>query len=86
VAVRYVGPEEARIFDAHLMLLGDAEVLADVKSRISSGAGAAAAWVDALAVVERQWSELPDPTCGHAQRTCGRWGRRFWARSPAQGP
>jgi multiphosphoryl transfer protein len=61
VAAREVGPEEARIFDAHLMLLGDAEVLADVKNRVSSGVGAAVAWVDALAVVEKQWSELPDP-------------------------
>jgi multiphosphoryl transfer protein len=61
VAAREVGPEEARIFDAHLMLLGDAEVLTDVKNRVSSGVGAAVAWVDALAVVERQWSELPDP-------------------------
>jgi multiphosphoryl transfer protein len=61
VAAREVGPEEARIFDAHLMLLGDAEVLADVKNRVSSGVDAAVAWVDSLAVVEKQWSELPDP-------------------------
>jgi phosphocarrier protein FPr len=61
VAVREVGPQEAQIFDAHLMLLGDAEVLADVKHRVTSGAGAVTAWVDALAVVEKQWSELPDP-------------------------
>ena len=61
VAARDVGPQEARIFDAHLMLLGDAEVLADVKRRVNSGAGAVTAWVDALAVVENQWSELPDP-------------------------
>jgi phosphoenolpyruvate-protein phosphotransferase/dihydroxyacetone kinase phosphotransfer subunit len=61
VAAREVGPQEARIFDAHLMLLGDAEVLADVKNRVNSGAGAVTAWVDALAVVEKQWSELPDP-------------------------
>ena len=61
VAAREVGPQEAQIFDAHLMLLGDAEVLADVKHRINSGAGAVTAWVDALAVVENQWSELPDP-------------------------
>ena len=61
VAVREVGPQEARIFDAHLMLLGDAEVLADVKHRVSSGTSAVTAWVDALAVVENQWSELPDP-------------------------
>jgi len=61
VAARDVGPHEARIFDAHLMLLGDAEVLADVEGRINAGAGAVMAWVEALAVVEKQWSELPDP-------------------------
>jgi phosphoenolpyruvate-protein phosphotransferase len=55
------GPQEARIFDAHLLLLDDEEVIADVKARLASGADAARAWVDALAVVERQWSELPDP-------------------------
>ncbi len=58
---REVGPQEARIFDAHLMLVGDEEVLADVKARLNSGAGAVTAWMDALAVVEKQWSELPDP-------------------------
>jgi phosphoenolpyruvate-protein kinase (PTS system EI component) len=61
VAVRQVGPQEARIFDAHQMLLGDAELLADVKQRVSCGAPAVTAWVDALAVVEKQWSQLPDP-------------------------
>jgi multiphosphoryl transfer protein len=61
VTAREVGPQEARIFDAHQMLLGDAELLADVKRRVSSGAAAVTAWVDALAVVEKQWSELPDP-------------------------
>jgi phosphocarrier protein FPr len=61
LAAREVGPQEARIFDAHLMLLGDAEVLADVKQRINAGAAAVTAWVDALAIVEKQWSELPDP-------------------------
>ena len=61
VAVREVGPQEARIFDAHQMLLGDAELLADIKQRVSSGAPAVMAWVDALAVVEKQWAELPDP-------------------------
>ncbi|MDT4973591.1 MAG: multiphosphoryl transfer protein [Pseudonocardiales bacterium] len=58
---REVGPQEARIFDAHLMLLGDEEVLADVKARLNSGAGAVTAWMGALGVVEKQWSELPDP-------------------------
>ncbi len=61
VSARKVGPQEAQIFDAHLMLLADPEVLADVKHRVNSGAGAVTAWVDALAVVEKQWSALPDP-------------------------
>ena len=86
VAAREVGPQEAQIFDAHLMLLGDAEVLADVKHRINSGADAVTAWVDALAVVENQWSELPDPTCAPAPRTCGQWGARCSLHSPARRP
>jgi multiphosphoryl transfer protein len=61
VAAREVGPQDAQIFDAHLMLLGDAEILADVKHRVNSGADAVTAWVDALAVVEKQWTDLPDP-------------------------
>ncbi len=61
VAARDVGAQEARIFDAHLMLLSDAELLADVKQRIGDGAGAVAAWTGALAVVERQWEDLSDP-------------------------
>lgn len=58
---RQTGPQEAGIFDAHLLLLEDEEVLADVQARLASGADAVTAWADALAVVERQWSELPDP-------------------------
>ncbi len=56
-----LGDDEAGIFDAHLSLLGDAEVLADVEQRIDAGTGAAAAWADCLAGVEQQWSSLPDP-------------------------
>jgi multiphosphoryl transfer protein len=58
---RESSPQEARIFDAHLMLLGDTEVLTDVKARVTSGADAVTACVDAFAVVEEQWSQLPDP-------------------------
>ncbi len=60
VAAREAGPQEARIFDAHLMLLDDTEMLDDVQRRVSEGADAATAWADAVAVVEQQWSELPD--------------------------
>ncbi|MDQ1665059.1 MAG: multiphosphoryl transfer protein, partial [Actinomycetota bacterium] len=58
---REVGAEEASIFDAHLSLLADAEMLADVKARIGTGIGAVAAWAGCLADVERVWAALPDP-------------------------
>jgi phosphocarrier protein FPr len=54
------GPQQAGIFDAHLLLLADEELLADVKVRLDSGADAVAAWTGAVAVVEQQWSRLPD--------------------------
>jgi phosphocarrier protein FPr len=61
VAVREAGTAEAGIFDAHLMLLGDAELLADVRRRVNEGAGAAAAWASSIREVEAQWAALPDP-------------------------
>ena len=60
LTLREVGAEQAGIFDAHLSLLTDAELLADVKSRIGAGVGAVAAWADCFADVERQWANLPD--------------------------
>jgi multiphosphoryl transfer protein len=61
LTLREVGAEQAGIFDAHLSLLTDAELLADVKARIGAGVGAVAAWADCLADVEREWAHLPDP-------------------------
>jgi phosphoenolpyruvate-protein phosphotransferase/dihydroxyacetone kinase phosphotransfer subunit len=61
LAKREVGAEEASIFDAHLSLLADAEMLADVKQRIGAGVGAVAAWAGCLADVESEWAGLPDP-------------------------
>jgi len=60
LTLREVGAEQAGIFDAHLSLLADTELLADVKSRIGAGVGAVAAWADCFADVERQWANLPD--------------------------
>jgi multiphosphoryl transfer protein len=60
LTLREVGAEEASIFDAHLTLLADSEMLADVKARIGTETGAAAAWAACLADVERQWAEVPD--------------------------
>jgi phosphocarrier protein FPr len=61
VTARRAGPEQASIFDAHLSLLADAELLADVKACIAGGLGAAAAWSRCVDEVEREWAALPDP-------------------------
>jgi phosphoenolpyruvate-protein phosphotransferase len=60
LTTREVGAEEASIFDAHLSLLADAELLADVKTRIGTGVGAVAAWAGCVAEVEQEWADLPD--------------------------
>jgi multiphosphoryl transfer protein len=60
LTARQVGPEQAGIFDAHLSLLTDAAMLADVKARVGAGAGAVAAWAQCLTEVEREWANLPD--------------------------
>jgi multiphosphoryl transfer protein len=61
LTVREVGEGEAGIFDAHLTLLADSEMLADVKGRIGDGAGASTAWTSCLADIEQEWSALDDP-------------------------
>ncbi len=61
LTLREVGEGEAAIFDAHLGLLADSEMLADIKRRIGTGLGARSAWTACLAEIEQQWSSLPDP-------------------------
>ncbi len=61
LTAREVGAAQASIFDAHLSLLADAEMLADVKARLAGGRGAVAAWTGCLAGVEAEWAGLPDP-------------------------
>jgi phosphoenolpyruvate-protein phosphotransferase/dihydroxyacetone kinase phosphotransfer subunit len=58
---RAAGEEQAGIFDAHLSLLDDDDLLTDVRTRIDSGTAAATAWRETLAEVERDWAALPDP-------------------------
>ncbi|MBA2767584.1 MAG: phosphoenolpyruvate--protein phosphotransferase [Sporichthyaceae bacterium] len=60
LTARELGADEASIFDAHLALLADAEMLAEVKGRIGTGIGAVPAWAGCLADVENQWASLPD--------------------------
>ncbi len=51
----------AAIFDAHLMLLDDDDLLADVRQQIDNGEIAARAWQLVMRRVEHQWAELDDP-------------------------
>jgi phosphoenolpyruvate-protein phosphotransferase/dihydroxyacetone kinase phosphotransfer subunit len=60
LAARDIGATDAGIFDAHLMLLGDTSMLADVKAAIVGGATATAAWRSTVAAVETEWAALPD--------------------------
>jgi len=59
--LRELGPEEAGIFDAHLALLNDPEILADLKTRVGEGVGANLAWSSCLVDVQRNWEQLADP-------------------------
>ena len=60
-AARDVGVNDAEIFDAHLMLLADPELLGAAKDRVAAGASAGAAWVASVREVETLWTALPDP-------------------------
>lgn len=54
------GETDAAIFDAHLMLLDDRDILDDVRSRIDDKSTAAAAWKDVIDAVESEWASLDD--------------------------
>jgi multiphosphoryl transfer protein len=60
-AVREVGEAEAAIFDAHLLLLDDADLLDDVRGRVDGGQSAAAAWSAAAAAVAAEFADMADP-------------------------
>ena len=57
---REAGDSDAAIFDAHLMLLDDPELLARAHDLITQGKGAARAWRDAVRRVEEDVAGLPD--------------------------
>src|SRR5579859_6360528 len=57
---RETSESDAAIFDAHLMLLDDAELLNAARQRIDSGLGPARAWQDAVTGVEHEFRELDD--------------------------
>ncbi|MDT7710047.1 MAG: multiphosphoryl transfer protein [Pseudonocardiales bacterium] len=60
-AAREVGEADAAIFDAHLLLLDDTDLLGDVHGRLDSGWSAAAAWSAAIDAVAAELATVPDP-------------------------
>ena len=57
---RDVGEAEASIFDAHQLLLDDAALLDDVRSRIDTGQSAVSAWSVAVKDLAAQFAAVPD--------------------------
>lgn len=58
---REIGEAEAAIFDAHLLLLDDPELVDDVRARIAGGQAAAPAWDAAVGDVAARLASIPDP-------------------------
>lgn len=58
---RELGEEEAAIFDAHLLLLDDTELLDQARDRINGGQAAAPAWHAAVGQAHDELAALPDP-------------------------
>ena len=58
---RDVGENEAAVFDAHLLLLEDPELLDDVRDRLDAGRSAATAWAGATTAVRDGFAALADP-------------------------
>ncbi|MGH8777236.1 MAG: phosphoenolpyruvate--protein phosphotransferase [Jiangellaceae bacterium] len=57
---RELGEAAAGVFDAHLMLLDDSELLDDVRRRIDAGSSAPVAWSEVLAATQADLEGLPD--------------------------
>lgn len=55
-----VGAAGADIFDAHLLLLDDPELLGEVRSRVDGGQGAVPAWSAAIDRISAEFAALPD--------------------------
>lgn len=58
---RDVGEADAAIFDAHVLLLDDADLLGDVHARIDACQAGAPAWAAAISRVEADFLGLDDP-------------------------
>jgi len=61
VTASQVGTAEAEIFDAHLALVGDPDLLDNVETDIAAGCSAIEAWQQRLAAVAASFEGLDDP-------------------------
>jgi phosphocarrier protein FPr len=57
---RAAGTQAAAIFDAHLLLLDDVDLVDDVRSRIDAGEAAAPAWAAGVARIAGEFATLSD--------------------------
>ncbi len=55
------GPGEAGVFEAHLLLLDDAELTGAATAAVDAGESAAGAWARAVTELEERFAALPDP-------------------------
>jgi multiphosphoryl transfer protein len=60
-AAREVGEANAALFDAHLLLLEDTDLLGEVRARVEGGQPAAPAWSAAFDRAGAELAALPDP-------------------------
>lgn len=60
LTARELGESEAGVFDAHLMLLDDSELLDDVRRRVESGISAPRAWSDVMEATSASIEGLAD--------------------------
>jgi phosphocarrier protein FPr len=60
-AARELGPAEAAIFDAHLLLLDDPEMSEEARAAVAAGASAPQAWSDVTGRAAADFDDLPDP-------------------------
>lgn len=55
-------PAEAKVFDAHILMLEDTSLLAKVDDALKTGVNAEAAWMDAILFFASQLEAIPDAT------------------------
>lgn len=61
LTARDAGAHNAAIFDAHLLLLDDPDLVEAAEARIAAGAGAGPAWAHAADGIAADFAALPDP-------------------------